>query len=230
MNAIRIRVVRVFFRGVVAFLMWGALGTVPAWADVETIQPPDADASLDQNSENLNLGAATFMKVVSWDNGFREADNWRILVRFDLSGIPTGSTINDASLQLCLDSISGDQSTRSYGAHLVTTAWVESEVTASEASLGVPWNNYFGDFDPNATDIVPISKVALTNNPDQFIPWDVTADVQAIVDGDPNKGWLIKDENEDKPKRYTTLWVSKESSSIACGDPSSPKLIVDFTP
>jgi hypothetical protein len=230
-KAIRNRAVQVFSLGIAAFFMWEALETTPASATIPrpptrvTLQPPEADASLDQNSPNLNRGLEIFLKVVSWDDSRREEDNWRIVVRFDLSGIPAGSTINFALLQLCLDSISGNQSTRLYDAHQVTTHWAEGTVT-----YNFPWITQGGDFDPVATDTALISKLDPgASNPNRFVTWDVTNDVQAFVTTTANNGWLIKDRLEGDDPRYTTRWVSKDNSATVCPGPNSrPRLIVDF--
>jgi hypothetical protein len=88
----------------------------------------------------------------------------------------------------------------------------------------VPWDTFFGDF-AAATSTVNLSKVNLTDNPDRFISWDVTSDVQAFVNGVlVNNGWLIKDASENKSAQYRTDWISKESISTVCGPASSPRL------
>jgi len=209
----------VFFRFIAAALIWEAVSLAPTWADTVTIQPPQADASLDENSPNTNRSSGPVLNVRSWAAG-----DFRVLVRFDLSSITPGTAITSADLELCLDRISGDQSTRTYGAHRVTKSWVEGEVTANQASNGVPWDTFFGDFAP-ATNTVNISKVNLTDNPDRFISWDVTADVQGFVNGTlANNGWLIKDQSENKSAQYRTDWISKESTSTVCGPSSTPRL------
>jgi hypothetical protein len=105
-----------------------------------------ADAYIDQNSKNANNGSASDLLVRSWDNGFGEVDNLRTLIRFDLSAVPLGTAITGASLGLCLDAISGDQTARVYGIYRVTKNWVESEVTATVATATTLWDSYFGDF------------------------------------------------------------------------------------
>jgi len=197
--------------------LWGTLMIVPASA-----QLLEADAELDENSPNRNRGDEATLNVRSWIAG-----DFRTLVRFDLSGIPASTPIDSATLELCLDRISGDKSTRTYGVHRVTKSWVENQVTANQASDGVPWDNFFGDFDSNPTDIVGIDKDVLTNDPNVFISWDVTADVQDFVDGIlVNNGWLIKDESENKSALYRTDWVSRESISEPCIGASAPRLTV----
>jgi hypothetical protein len=106
------------------------------------VGPPQADAYLDQNSPNENKGALESLLVRSWENG----SNYRTLVKFDLSNIASAETISGARLEICLDRISGNQSTRVYGVYRLTTPWIEDEVTASIASSGRLWNSYFGDF------------------------------------------------------------------------------------
>jgi hypothetical protein len=182
----------------------------------------EADCSLDENSPNMNRCHEGTLYVRSWALG-----DFRILVRFDLSAIEPGSTIQTASLELCLDRISGDKSTRSYAVHRVTKPWKEDEVTCNQASNGVPWDNKCGDYDPWPTDTMAISKRTLTSDPNVFVPWDVTADVQDFLDGVvPNNGWLIRDTVEGAASQYRTDWVSRESDSIACGELSSPRLRV----
>jgi hypothetical protein len=188
--------------------------------EVMSINEPEADVSLDQNSPNKNSGAEPRLLAVSRT----PESNWRFLVRFDLAAIPAGATIVQAELQLCLDNISGDQSRRVYEAHRVTMPWVEDEVTTNQASQGVPWG--FGDFGftiPHAH----INKDVLGNDPDQFRAWDVTTDVQAFLDGVENYGWLVKDRHEDKEGEYRTEWVAKESGAPVCEVNSAPRLLVE---
>jgi hypothetical protein len=94
-----------------------------------------ADAWLDENSPNTNRGAAPLLRVISR----APQRNWRSVVRFELPEIPSGEMMR-ATLRLCLDKISGDKTRRVYEAHRLTIAWVEAEVTANQASIGVPWD------------------------------------------------------------------------------------------
>lgn len=207
-----------------ALLVWLTLGTGVASAATITFQPPEADASLDQNSPNVNYGAAPLLRVISWG----PTSNWRTLVHFDLSMLPAGLYITKATLLLCLDDIATSKSTRLYGVHRVTTPWEEEEVTANQAVIGLPWN--FGDYEFIATDTVALRPSTLRHNPHRFISWDVTVDVRAYLDdGVPNHGWLVKDRNEDKATSYRTTWVSKEATTSVCGGAppaSSPKLVI----
>jgi hypothetical protein len=197
-----------------------------------TFQPPAADASLDENSPNTNRGAEEVLHVRSWVRG-----DFRILVHFDLSAILPRTNIEEATLELCLDRISGDNEQRTYSLHRVRKPWVESEVTANHASKRVRWDTFFSDFGPTTIDADEIIKKTLTSNPNQFRRWDVTQEVKDFVNGAENNGWLIKDRFENAPQGYRTDWVSKEGAlnlvsregtSTACGADPRPRLIVVF--
>jgi hypothetical protein len=101
----------------------------------------EADAGLEQGNPNANRGTVPLLALISR----APALNWRLLVRINLASIPAGTTIRQANLRLCLDSLTGDSSRRVYEAYRVTTPWVENQVTANRASTGVPWD--FGDFE-----------------------------------------------------------------------------------
>ena len=102
----------------------------------------------------------------------------RGLVSFDVSSIPSGSTINSATLTLCLSANPG--STRTHELRRITSSWVETVVV---------WNDQ-----PTAsgtvTDTITVPTTA------QCLTFTVTADVQAWVDGTANNGWRISDQDE----------------------------------
>ena len=142
--------------------------------------------------------------------------------------LPAGINIVSATLHLCLDDISTNKSTRTYGVHRVLQAWVEEDVTANEAAAGVRWETFFGTFDPIPTAMVALSQS--THAPNRFITWDVTTDVRAFLEDEVlNYGWLMKDRDEDSASRRSTTWVSKEATTSVCGGAppaSSPKLVI----
>jgi hypothetical protein len=179
-----------------------------------------ADAWLDENSPNTNRGSTSLLLVTSAS----PKSNTRMVVRFDLSTIPIGTKINTATLSLCLDKISGDSSTRIYEAHRLAMDWVEAEVTTNRAKVRQPWD--FGAFD-SPVPLAYVQKDVLTNDPNQYIRWDVTAHMRA---GLPIHGWLIKDRKEEQSGTYKTEWISKEGAlagSTVCGPDSAPKLVVE---
>jgi hypothetical protein len=133
----------------------------------------------------------------------------RFLIRFDLSSIPSGATITDATMSLfCSRTVA---SGFPVSAHAVTNPWTEGTANAggneggaapAEAGdvtwvfrsfatdfTGPRWDTLGGDFNtvPSATTIVA--------GENQFYNWtgaDLIADLQAWLD-DPasNNGWIL---------------------------------------
>ena len=88
----------------------------------------------------------------------------RGLIKFDLTGIPAGSTITSAKLCLYSSSeaiVTGD--TGYYGAYRVTTAWTESGSTWNSSDTGVPWTSPGGDFEATPDATSPKQAVAITS-------------------------------------------------------------------
>ena len=113
--------------------------------------------------------------------------NARILIRFDLSSIPSGATINSATVYLSQYEF---YVTGTYNIHRLMGNWEESTVT---------WNNQPG------YDLVPTdSKLISEANP--TTEWDVTSDVDGFVDGTLNNdGWLLKLDPESDPD-WPGIW------------------------
>ena len=162
----------------------------------------------------------------------------RALLRFDLSTIPAGSTVNSATLQLNMSrTISNAQSV---GLHRVLADWGEgtSDATSEEGqgaaatSGDATWEHRFyntelwttvgGDFDPAARATVSVVGLGLYT-------WGSTsgmvADVQAWVDAPAsNFGWMLlgNEAGAGTAKRFD----SRENAVEA----NRPRLTVDFTP
>ena len=70
---------------------------------------------------------------------------YRALLQFDLSAIPSGSTIRSAVLELHLNT--SGASNDSIRVHRITQDWTESEVTWLERRNGRDWDTAGGDYD-----------------------------------------------------------------------------------
>ena len=159
-----------------------------------------ADTYLYATSPNTNPGTL---------NGFFTGDaagEKRALVRFELSMIPAGSVVSSARFGLIQVWQSGQQ----VRVHRATQPWLEMSVT---------WNSYGGGthFDP---------AVAASFDSVRFDPTvDVTALVQAWVDGTPNHGFLLEE-------TFTAgSDVHSEFFSSEAFDPAErPRLEVTFQP
>ncbi|MBI2913817.1 MAG: DNRLRE domain-containing protein, partial [Chloroflexi bacterium] len=130
----------------------------------------------------------------------------RSLVAFDLSSIPAGSTVQSATLTLCISTVKAG---RVHELRVVTSSWVETTVT---------WNSQpTVSGTVTGTIVVPAAQGC--------VDWTVTADVQAWVDGAANYGWRINDQNETT-NSGDTKYRSRENGTVA----QRPKLEVTYTP
>ncbi|MCP3982247.1 MAG: DNRLRE domain-containing protein [bacterium] len=157
---------------------------------VQTIQPcslstktflPSDDTYLDMFSPNFVPGALNYLLVRN-RFGNPPDSNFELdaLLKFDLSSLPSGAPIASATLNLYYYQFTDTNPVgRELTSYRVTSGWSES--TAS-------WNNrptWAGT--PTSDAVVPAAF--------DWMSWDVTADVQAFVNGAaPNHGWIILDE------------------------------------
>ncbi len=162
----------------------------------------------------------------------------RGLIRFDVSAIPAGSTINSVSMALSMDRSRGSTS---YGInmHRVTQAWGEGTSNAGTASDGTGvaatpgdatwlhtfhntglWTTPGGDF------VSAVSARTMVAGPN-FYAWSgvgLVSDVQAWVNGAlPNYGWLMK--TDETTNGTAKRFVSGDSTNTF----QVPVLTVDYT-
>lgn len=135
----------------------------------------------------------------------------RALVLFDVSGISSGATVQDAKLTLCYSgNPTGGSQGHVHSLHRVTSGWLELVVT---------WG-LLPTFSSTITDsiIVPSSQQCMTFN--------VASDVQAWVDGTSNYGWLLKDADESQPGSSDAKYRSREDGSPV----DHPRLDITYRP
>jgi len=190
--------------------------------DTTTITPPTDDAYTHKDYPNTNYG--------SRDNLELSYDLEEIYVRFDLSGLGSVS-VSSALLRLYYWGSEGaDPSGKNTGIYRVLESWDEGTIT---------WNNA-PSASSTATDTVPIPS-----STGVWVEWDVTDDVQGMVNGTlDNYGWKIaflesvdaivffrsKEYDGYDPELYVEYAIAKElSESISLGDvitrsPSKPVL------
>ncbi|MCH8992974.1 MAG: DNRLRE domain-containing protein, partial [Acidobacteria bacterium] len=146
-----------------------------------------------------NYGTKADMSVKSQPTKLR-----RDFVAFDVSSIPAGSTVNSATLTLCLTKVSAG---RVLEVRRVTQAWSETSVTwISQPTVAA-----------TVTDTITVPAAL------GCVSWTVTADVQAWVDGATNDGWRINDQVEGTASG-DTKYRTRENTVTA----ERPKLDVDF--
>ena len=223
----------------VAFALSALLCSI-APADVLSLEP-ERDNTMYEDSPGTNSnGSGSYIFA-----GFQASNGWsrRALLRFDLSAIPAGSTVNSVQLSLYVtQTITGPDD---FDLHRVTRDWGEAGsdapgqegggttaqngdatwVTAFHPSTS--WGLAGGDFITTASATASVDAVGTTS---VWSAAGLTADVQSMINGAlPNFGWLLKhtDEIQTTPgvgnaKRF----VSREGTPVS----ERPTLVVDFTP
>ena len=152
---------------------------------------PDASEAIDtylyEWKPDWNHGAKVSMSV---------SDQWtaneHALLRFNLSAIPRGARITEASLELNSNGSSWQSTTLTV--HRVNTDWTEGSETGgvgdganwNNRDTGTAWNSAGGDYELN-----PVAS-AVTPGAVGWVSWDITPLVNEWVNaGIPNYGLLL---------------------------------------
>ncbi|CAJ1003867.1 DNRLRE domain-containing protein [Brevibacillus aydinogluensis] len=162
------------------------------------------DTYIDSSQPNGSFSSGTPL-VVGVSTSTAQKD--RILIKFDLGLIPNDAIINSATLNLTEISNNAASSQRTIGVHKVTSVWDNS----------VTWNT------SPTFDNTPINTfLAGTSSTAKSV--SITQLVQQWVNGTPNYGMLLKDEDE------TTINTSFAFASFDNGTSAYwPTLTIDYT-
>lgn len=170
----------------------------------EIVEEAIADTILDEFNPDGNFGSLTYLQTkYNWTGGLGE--NSHILMKFDLSEIPEGSTVNDAELTLYCEYVS--EADNSIYITECDTAWNETSAT---------WNNYSGqgyDFIIIQEDVSANSLVTINN--------DILDDLIADQINNSNHGLVVR-----ANKSYTAYEFRSRENAAG----SKPSLTVNFTP
>ncbi|MCE9552634.1 MAG: DNRLRE domain-containing protein [Planctomycetes bacterium] len=231
----------------------GIVLTVANHASAATISiGSEKDANMFQNNPTFTADGNEF--ILTGRNGSNQAR--RGLIQFDIanSGIPTGATINSATLTLYLRSWSGLGMAAPFGdprtvaLREVTSAWGNGTTVATSGGGGqgiasaapgdVSWNNRFhspttpwgaagGDFAGSDSASLVITDTTALNAPVAWSGAGVVADVQGWLDNPlSNNGWIVRNSNDQVTTPGTLLeFYSKEVANSAL----RPVLTIDFT-
>ena len=196
-----------------------------------TIQPDEAsgiDTQIASNAPTSNY-AITYQFSVGNSSGVRRA-----LLKFSgLSAIPSTSHINSAVITLVCENIN---SAGEYGIefHKSLTEWFEGVSNAAPPGPGedastwnlrnangaVAWGAAGGqsavDYEAAATVSTPVADVGTYT-------WDVTADVQAWIDGDDNFGWFIINDDEVTAETRKLFGSSNDTTPA-----NRPKIVISW--
>lgn len=196
----------------------------PTPADIapqDTVLAPSADTYIRQGSPNQNQGTEPILRLQSSGKN-------RALLRWDqaaLTQAAAGRAVSAARLELTIADLGDNWSTagRTIELHRMTEDWTEPGATWNcavdsvagnarpECAGATAWDmdhaaNYPFRAETTATAL-------LRNGQSGVVSFDVTADVQAWLAGQPNDGWLLKKTVEGDPGKVD--FGSRESGTPA---------------
>ncbi|MBM4430024.1 MAG: DNRLRE domain-containing protein, partial [Chloroflexi bacterium] len=112
------------------------------------------------------------------------------LLKFDLSGIPSGATVEWASLSVYGYAREGTNAF-DVGAYRVLRMWTEEEATWNRSGSAEWWG--VPGCESTLTDRAEVASDQVRVDRPGWNTWSVRADVQAILDGAAaNQGWLLR--------------------------------------
>ena len=221
--------------------VWGTLvptntpgPTVTGPAPTATVTPTATRAGNEMIFQQGYLGysGVTDTHISAWDptSNFggnlsllvRQGDVRSALLRFDLSALPAGVTIQEAKLGLyALDRSNPNALTISV--YQVLRSWVENQATWNLAASSVPWGapgcNLVG---VDRAEAAVASRVV--NAVGTWHEWDVTSLVRTwAANPSSNRGVILKGDGS------TSVEYSFASSEYWWGYSYSPKLVVRYT-
>jgi len=213
--------------------------TSNALAD-ETTLTPVADAAIYSQDADIANGSGRYLFTGRTAGG----DIRRTLLRFDLSAIPAGSTIDSATLTLFMNHTTSGTVNNSL--HVITSSWTEgtsdpggeegggtgaeqNDVTWIYRSYNEPtplaspaWTAPGGDFVLTPSDTTPVNAAG------QSYTWasaQMTLDIQSWLDSPAdNHGWIVI--GNEISNTTTKRFISRQHTNPAL----HPTLAVSFTP
>lgn len=178
-----------------------------------------SDTWIDSTNATTNFGTNADMYVGEYGFGSQVS---RALIKWDLSSIPSGSTITGATMRLRDIGTNLSTTNRSMRVYRCLRAWVENEATWNVYSTGNSWGTAGAGnttSDREASDIgsvtMPATEVA------QYYEITLTASaVQEMFNGTiANNGFVLKMDTEtDDMHRFYTV----NNGSLV------PELVVDY--
>jgi hypothetical protein len=192
---------RVFFLSFFVFFFCSLIFSAKSKAETITLYPT-ADAEIYSGTENTNYGSYNIVEVGhSTFNGHSRFSYFK----FDISGIPAGSTIDSAFLAVYLKQCDG--SPISINVKPISNDWTEN---------GITWKNAPSPLTS------PVGTTAVSCN--SYKGWSLNAIqiVQGWMQGQPNYGLGLFSESQES---YLRTFYSREYGV----EESQPKLFITYT-
>ncbi|MDD3665182.1 MAG: DNRLRE domain-containing protein, partial [Bacteroidales bacterium] len=178
-------------------------------------------------NQNNNYGWLNHIHAARWTKDGTLMTQ-RFLIDFDLSNIPSGSTINSAALNLygvnTATSTSPGNGYSQYKSPATSNNSYIRRVTSAWSENAVTWNNQ-----PTTTTVNQVELPSLQSTPTLLLNFeniDITNLIQDIIDNPVNShGIMISMANESQEYRRI-VFASSEYSDVQ----KHPKLEISFTP
>jgi len=149
----------------------------------------------------------------------------RTLIKFDLSSIPAGSTIDSVTFRLHIDNDDRSDNARTARIYRLKRGWVEGEATWDAYSTGNSWQTA-GGTGANDYDSTEIGTASYTSNEGLgYKNYAVTASkIEEMITGGSftNNGWLVKMDTESND-------AYAHSNREGVNTANQPELIIDYT-
>jgi hypothetical protein len=187
----------------------------PTLASVTTTDTLEASADAHTRSAapNLNYGTADSLTVRSFSNN--PTNRFATYVKFDLAAIEAqigSGTLDSAKLEFYLKAGGGWPTGGDYiNAYRIPNSWAPNGWTEAGITTNCPNDTNTGNAQLNCPGgvwdttgfglITPTDQVMLDNDTRNWITFDVTADVNAWVNGTANHGWHIAKQNNNNNQR-----------------------------
>jgi len=195
------------------------------------VPPPPVKATFQQGAGGYGGNNATYF---DYSYGYNNssllqvgADNAiKSLLRFDVSAIPTGKTVDEATLRLYYRGRSNSNSL-TLGAHQVLLDWIDSQANRVQRKSGVNWtvagmgagSDYVAAADGTA---------ALASGGSAWIELDVSDMAQAwVADAANNYGLVLL---QDAASGYVVYDFCSELGWSVCTAAQAPKLTIWYRP
>ena len=185
---------------------------VNAVMGVTTTLYANKDAYIDSGGSTNNYGTSSSLYVGKYQSYNYPYNHYteRSFIGFDLSSIPSHTTITSATLNLLLRD--APSSSRTYNLYRITSSWIES------GTGSITWSNV------PSTDTTVLSTMTTGTSDDTWKSFDVKNSVQDFVSGTyTNYGWKIQDSAETND--YEGRFRSRDTS----GTTSDPFLSITYT-
>jgi len=178
---------------------------------------PTVDTFMDSSDATADHSGDSWLSIRYYTTPYAR----RPILKWDLSSIASGSTINSADLQLTLQS--GFNSNEYIDCHRTTVYTPTNAACWDNYDGSNAWGTGGGDMDGTATDSAYTDGTH--DSAGETHIFDVSADVQDFVDGvETDHGWILKWRSESSPNKD-----GKYEPASASTQADRPCIVIDYT-